>query len=281
MIPKIRDVRLRYFFSSYPNFFFKITEKKNPLQFVSPKVQIVSITNDCRNFLLSTDSYKKNDNNFINFLMKLEERVLKNKEILFSKIGKINEVDDYDFRSCICNYKDKLYVSCKIINENINIYDYNKEPIKLEDIEKRSIGKFLLIIDKLVITKNSWFLNLSIAQIKILEYIPPNICVIEDEVKTPPIVNKIIQDKYSKMLSMGIPLDAVKNKCIMDGNDPDMIGKNPKLNKPSFLNSISNKNFQLKKTTIDPKPKNIKQNNGPEITLDDIVSTLAKLRSIK
>ncbi len=147
MIPKISDIRLKYFFSSNQNFFFKITEKKNPLQFVSPKVQIVSITNDCRNFLLTTDTYKQNDNNFINFLIKLEDKLLKNKEIFFSKIGKINEVDNYDFRSCICNYKDKLYVSCKIINENIQIYDYNKEPIKLEDIEKYYKIKFNLKID--------------------------------------------------------------------------------------------------------------------------------------
>ena len=129
-------------------------------------------------------------------------------------------------------------------------------------------------------------------QIRYMDPLPPLGCVIIDEdlsnqnaynITLEKSLDKSHYDKYFKMIAMGIPLEAVKIKCKLDGLDSNFIDTGKETIKKGVhrpqLNDM--KNIKLKKTIIVPKKKDTyrhKNQFGP--TLDDIQKQLNSLKKI-
>jgi len=91
-----------------------------------------------------------------------------------------------------------------------------------------------------------------------------------------------IYGTYFKMIGMGIPIPAVKQKMTMIGLDSSILDLPPNAPLPSEDNSKSKqqmiKEVKLKKTNINNKKKVVKTTSGHGISLSDIVCGLKSLR---
>ena len=163
------------------------------------------------------------------------------------------------------------------------IYDEHKN--KLNEINKFTYGNFIIHLDGLWLNNNSiWFQwYLLQAKIKIPLHLKEYSFI--DEIEKKEI------NKYDKMIKMGVPLQAVERQKLLDGSiisvshippppPPLMISNSPKKEIPK-ITANDLKSVLLKKgKTIHKKIKN-KENHFEPPTLEELQSTLSKLKSIK
>lgn len=190
-------------------------------------------------------------------------------------------------------------------NEILSIFDNNKNPITLNDIERNVYTNTIIFIPHL------WFNNINIGydlyvlQIKIYlrtRYLK-EYSFIEDNIKNEaePENNKIcVKDhpsysKYFKMLNYGVPLEQIKFKINIEGLDPKMIEMDPDKKivyidkNPStvtknvskiIMEDILKKGVNLKKTIkndSNSKKDISKYSRNPSISLDDILRKINNL----
>ena len=179
------------------------------------------------------------------------------------------------------------------INSTTKIFDESKNMI--ENIDKYTYGNFIIELDGLWINEdNIWFQwNLLQAKIKLPTHLSEYSFIDEiiDHIKK--------DDKYDKMLKMGVPKAAVERQRLLDGIGPSKgiptkgIPKPPPP-PPGILSEKSNstsipkikasdlKNVVLKKgKKIDKKPIKKESNHFEPPTLEELQTTLSRLRKIK
>ena len=181
----------------------------------------------------------------------------------------------------------------KINDNTTKLFDDSKNII--EKIENYSYGNFIIELEGLWLNEdNIWFQwNLLQAKIKLPTHLTEYSFI--DEI----IVHKI-DDKYDKMLKMGVPKAAVDRQRLLDGKGNSNKGipvkgipKPPPL-PPGILPERSNnttvpkikasdlKNVVLKKgKKIDKKPIKKDPNHFEPPTLEELQTTLSRLRKTR
>jgi hypothetical protein len=174
------------------------------------------------------------------------------------------------------------------ISENTILFDEFKNTI--EDINNYSYGNFIIELEGLWLNEdNIWFQwNLLQAKIRLPTHLKEYSFI--DEIHE--TISK--EDKYTKMIKMGVPKEAVHRQRILDGKIP--IGKIPipppppppnlmSQNKLSYsipkIKATDLQNVILKKSKPISKPK-IKRdpNHFEPPTIEELQSTLSRLKKI-
>jgi len=177
---------------------------------------------------------------------------------------------------------------------NVRTFNLKREEIQLSDISKDDKIDVIFQIDKVVCSDKYTYFSMKILQIRKHERasIKNTESMFVDEL-----------DVYKRMVKMGVPIAAVKQKMLLAGVCPTKIASfsgtgippPPPLPPPppppmlfsvkqqppplAFLNDIKNGSFVLKKTNLRDKVlKNVKTNNLVP-TLQDILDAKSKLKS--
>ena len=173
------------------------------------------------------------------------------------------------------------------LNSNTKIFDESKNII--EKIENYSYGNFIIELEGLWLNEdNIWFQwNLLQAKIKLPTHLTEYSFV--DEI----VVHKI-DDKYDKMLKMGVPKAAVERQRLLDGKGnfnkgtppppppPPFMLPEKKINSIPKINASDLRNVVLKKgKKIDKKPIKKDPNHFEPPTLEELQTTLSRLRKTK
>ena len=184
------------------------------------------------------------------------------------------------------------------MNSNTKIFDESKNII--EKIENYSYGNFIIELEGLWLNEdNIWFQwNLLQAKIKLPTHLTEYSFV--DEI----VVHKI-DDKYDKMLKMGVPKAAVERQRLLDGKGtskgisakgipkppppPPYINKgmlpersNNTIKTVPKINASDLRNVVLKKgKPIDKKPIKKDPNHFEPPTLEELQTTLSRLRKTR
>ena len=219
---------------------------------------------------------KENDDSLKNFLkiLKIIYRCIFKK---FQKKFIVNPfIKETDYNECI---------RLKISNNTI-LYDESKN--KIHTIDKFTYGNFLIHLEGIWINENNiWFQwNLLQAKIKLPFYLKEYSFIDEIQEK------KITNDKYNKMLKMGVPKEAVQRQKILDGKIPsppppppssgNLVPSSQKFDMIPKINPLELQSVVLKKgKSIRNKPQPKKDNLFEPPTLEELQTTLSKLKSIK
>ena len=172
------------------------------------------------------------------------------------------------------------------ISDNTTIFDESKNII--EKIENYSYGNFIIELEGLWLNEdNIWFQwNLLQAKIKIPTYLSEYSFI--DEIHEKVVNPKDKEDKYDKMLKMGVPQEAVNRQKMLDGKipppppPPNLMNSNNKTYSIPKINASDLRNVVLKKGKPITKPKIKKVSNHFEPpTLEELQSTLSRLKSTK
>ena len=176
------------------------------------------------------------------------------------------------------------------INDTTKLFDESKNII--EKIDNYSYGNFIIELEGLWLNEdNIWFQwNLLQAKIRLPTHLTEYSFV--DEI----VVHKI-DDKYDKMLKMGVPKEAVERQRALDGRGtsnkgipappPPPPGMLPDKNNTTIktvpkIKASDLKNVVLKKgKKIDKKPIKKDPNHFEPPTLEELQTTLSRLRKTK
>jgi hypothetical protein len=184
------------------------------------------------------------------------------------------------------------------ISDNTILFDEFKNTI--EDINNYSYGNFIIELEGLWLNEdNIWFQwNLLQAKIRLPTHLKEYSFI--DEIQE--ISKTSNEDKYTKMIKMGVPKEAVDRQRVLDGNVPNKIsqdkipqGKIPPPPPPPNFNCSSKKpyivpkikasdlqNVILKKSKPIQKDRIKKNPNHFEPpTIEELQSTLSRLKKIK
>lgn len=171
------------------------------------------------------------------------------------------------------------------LNSNTTIFDEYKNIIEV--IDNYSYGHFIIELEGLWLNEdNIWFQwNLLQAKIKIPTYLSEYSFI--DEIHETKEVSKK-EDKYDKMLKMGVPQAAVERQKIMDGKipppppPPNLINMKTKSYSVPKINASDLRNVVLKKgkPITKQKPKKISNHFEPP-SLEELQSTLSRLKPTK
>ena len=213
-------------------------------------------------------------------------------------IKDINSLSKSKFKNCVfvSSYKksefypDRLRLS---FYEDMLIFDESKNLMTLDSIKSKIYVKLLISPQYVWKNNNSIGILWTILQIKIYSKpILDKYSFIDDEENI---------DKYTKMLKCRVPIQAIKNKMILDKKDPSLLDKYIKTNN---LGSPENSGSSLSLSLMPPPPINLNLNllklkktnnkkhnnknssnsnsNGFKVTLEDIKNVkLKKTKTVK
>jgi len=175
------------------------------------------------------------------------------------------------------------------INDNTKIFDGSKNII--EKIENYSYGNFIIELEGLWLNEeNIWFQwNLLQAKVRLPTHLTEYSFI--DEI----IDHKIRDDKYDKMLKMGVPKEAVERQKLLDNKiskpvfnsippppPPPGILPEKKINSIPKIKASDLRNVVLKKSKpIEKKPIKKDPNHFEPPTLEELQTTLSRLRKTK
>lgn len=170
------------------------------------------------------------------------------------------------------------------ISDNTILFDEFKNTI--EDINNYSYGNFIIELEGLWLNEdNIWFQwNLLQAKIRLPTHLKEYSFI--DEIQE--IRKTSNEDKYTKMIKMGVPKEAVDRQKMLDGKIPPPPPPPPPTNsnipkRTSYsipkINASDLRNVVLKKSKPISKPK-IKRdpNHFEPPTIEELQSTLSRLR---
>ena len=314
MYPDIKKLFLKGPFYLGENEMYRLLEKtpqkKNQIIITSPSVVLSTHSID-RHYLMVNIDHLKSTGSCVclyQYILNLEKNLSNNKTLVNNK----------KLLSVIHSWNGNKYLRFSLGIDNIRIYDADKKSIELTDIKKGSLIKVMFWLKGLVINKNTFSLQLEIIQIRMFDILPPTECLItlddipeqrnsnnnlnntisnEDSPENNGDKNDGIPLKYKKMLNMGIPIGSVKQKCILDGVDPNILTpgvkvKAPCSNNPLYRHPMGLVNLlggltsvKLNRVTDNDRIKTpIKKKSSDNMlvpSLEDILSIKSQLKSIK
>lgn len=280
------------FFKNYKKIDIKYNKNKKII-IQTPKMKIpfnISEKKICIEFNERSEIFY----NFIKYLDNIIKKLIKlKKNLWFNKLK---------YKSIISKYKniDFMTINMPIKNNQylFDIYNDKLHKINIDTLKKNDDIVLIIQLEYLWLNDNNIGCQWNVLQIKKYETLNFNKCLIIDE--TPPIAPPLINpanEKYLKMLKMGIPVLAVKNNMIRDGKDINIINSLPN-NKEDFIKSL-NKPIEIKKKKLIPsasdllnmknilkkgkpieKKKEKKNNDGFAPSLDDIQNMRSVLKKI-
>ena len=129
------------------------------------------------------------------------------------------------YKSGIAQKKEMMRVNCY---ENIHAFDEYKRPISLEYLKSKVYLKLLLSPVKIWIHKEKYGIFWEVLQIKIYpKAVLNSYMFIDDDAqlqkKQALISSHPEYSKYFDMMKKGVPKQAVKNKMLLDGKDPNIL----------------------------------------------------------
>lgn len=137
-----------------------------------------------------------------------------------------------EFNSNIKSYKSSLSQKNEIMRvncyENIHAFDEYKRPISLEYLKAKVYLKLLLSPVKIWVHKEKYGIFWEVLQIKIYpKAVLNSYMFIDDDVqqqkKNGLMSSHPEYSKYFDMIKKGVPKQAVKNKMLLDGKDPNIL----------------------------------------------------------
>lgn len=235
------------------------------------------------------------EDSFLNIINIIKDTILKSKRVrslIQERTFMAPSGNKFRFRNCDV--------------DSISVFDMEKNRIDIRNIQRDDRIKIIFQIERLVFDKTSYYFIYKVIQIQkensaCIDPYNQNECMFQGSNQE--------TSKYDKMLKMGIPLLAVKQKMAMDGVLPmpnlNIKNNNTKLGipppppppifgppKPSllnlsstqplaFLSDIKSGNFALKKaTTIVPSKKILKyvDTSKKVPSLEEILNAKERLR---
>ena len=266
------------------------------------------------NRLFISNKFKKTNNKYVLELRQLNEfrdliKKIESRITRLLKKRKNNKLKEKQFLSQIKN-NDQLYLQI-YVNSSKCIDIYQKTINNLNFILP-TYGYFFLEFKNVWETKDKWGININIQGCMILpcQIFSESIStskikfIFKDESKLCKSLLKEEDDpkyqKYFKMKKMGIPIQAIKNKMLLDNLEPSIIDKHNtnsiaklsinKNNKNSesnsmFLSSINSfnmKSLKARKINSETPITNNKysNNNYPKISIDEIQTIINSLKKV-
>ena len=200
-------------------------------------------------------NYDNNMNQFKQIIFSLNTKLKKAIKIKKKFITSYKKSDGF--------FPDKLRLS---FLEDILIYNEAKNLINLDHIKSKIYCKLLICPQFLWEHKNTYGISWNILQVKI--YSKPLLTVysfIDDDINI---------DKYLKMYKCGVPLQAIKNKMIIDNIDFSVLEK--KLGLSPSINNFTPPNIKLKKLKKSKETTSMNQNKLFKITPNDLLNIKLK-----
>jgi hypothetical protein len=230
-------------------------------------------TQNDKNIIDLSFQNKKNDKSLCIFLNKLKSIY----KTIYKKLNKKYKINSF--------IKETEYEECIRLKVCSSILIYDEYKNNLNEINKFAYGNFIIHLDGLWLTDNSiWFQwYLLQAKIKIPLYLKEYSFI--DEIENKEKVKKEI-NKYDKMIKMGVPKEAIERQKILDGlipvpPPPPLFSKSSIKKEIPKITSNDLKSVVLKKGKTIHKKINKTENNFEPPTLEELQSTLSKLKSIK
>ena len=166
------------------------------------------------------------------------------------------------------------------IPSDILIYDENQST--MNTIQSFTYGYFIIHLHGLWLNNNDIWFQWDLLQAKVL--IPT---YLKEYSFIDEIQNKKLPSKYDKMIKMGVPEEAVQRQKILDGKippPPPPPGISLPKTKSYIIHKIQASDLQsvtLKKGKPLPKKKMKTNNNFEPPSIEELQTTLSKLKSIK
>tara|TARA_B100000963_G_scaffold60379_1_gene48276 strand:- start:449 stop:1306 length:858 start_codon:yes stop_codon:yes gene_type:complete len=212
---------------------------------------------------------KENDNSLKQFEKTLT-LIYKRIHHKYSKEYNINHfMKETDFENCL-----RLKIT-----SDIQIYDENKSIVTT--IQSFTYGYFIIHLHGLWLNKNEIWFQWDLLQAKVL--IPT---YLKEYSFIDEIQNKNLPSKYDKMIKMGVPEAAVQRQKMLDGKippppPPPGISLQTKSYTIPKIQASDLQSVTLKKGKPLPKKKINKNTNFEPPSIEELQTTLSKLKSIK
>jgi len=151
--------------------------------------------------------------------------------------------------------KEMMRVNCY---ENIHSFDEFKRPISLDYLKSNVYLKLLLSPVKIWVHKEKYGIFWEVLQIKIYPKAVLNSYMFIDDVQQQKKQNLILShpeySKYFDMIKKGVPKQAVKNKMLLDGKDPNIIDYSNSNSHGNLIDNQSNNSINYSQSFHPPIP---------------------------
>ena len=230
---------------------------------------------------------KENDNEIFEFLKKL-------KKIYKTIHRKYDEYDEYDVNSFL---KDTQFDECMRLKIDSDMLIYDNHKNLLSEIDSFSYGYYLIHLHGLWISGKSVWFQWYLLQAKIFRPVHLAEYSFLDDITQ---LDVEPDDKYKKMLKMGVPKEAVERQRLLDnGIKSAPTNKGPKAPPPPpplpgrplsrgkdipRVTAADLQSVQLKKNTKHPNnTKQLQTDNDffEPPTVEELQTTLSRLKKIK
>ena len=269
-------------------------KKKNPILWNTPRVLLTGIT-PYSIFITGDSVYLSNTSNqLVSQIRNMEKCIVKE-----AIRRKCLDEKKHPLMSCIREWEGTPYIRISICRDNTTgktqcFSQENKEavPVELEEISKSSLVQLRIWIRDFTVYEDHCELHLVAQQILLKDPLTTKKCLIDEESTTQSHCRETInpiysekkngtpqnEDKYQKMLRMGIPPHVVELKRKNDETLGDMSKPNPIAN---ILGGILQGKSHLKKTVITKKKHFTKPNiPGCVPSLDEILHQRRNLQKV-
>ena len=260
---------------------------RDPVTFASPLVCLSSVDRSRRPVLFALDRLGMDTQGLLHFLKTLELRIQKIHKRLHS------DFHELPFRSCIHTWMGTQYATATVDWDRITVYDKSGDTQPLDCLGKGSAVRLLLWAKGVHAGPKYWCLQLEVLQIRLCEAVYPTRCLLMDNEDIPsacvtPATSSDSQSPYIRMLKMGIPREAVVQRCRIQGIDPAFLKiqgtaatgisvRGTTSQQPGLLAGIAG--AKLRKTEPAPKPKpQHKSGNQHVPSLEEILGVRKRLR---
>lgn len=234
--------------------------------------------------LIFDKEWEENES-FLKFLKKIIK-------IYKSKIGEVIDIKNKTFSNSIKKKKFGNIFKLKFHNYNddiyIKTYDTNGKKINNSNISFGKEIRFLIHLESFWVWNDSYGFNWYGVQCEIKKPYSPSSYAFKNENSS--IEENPVYKKYFRMINVGIPREAVKNKMKLEGIDPSILDngvKKSSIPPPPPINIFDFKSINLQKNnnkSSDSNNKNnsIKKDNEIQVpTMAQLQEQISKMRSIK
>lgn len=244
--------------------------KNRLVTFTSPMVNVSNLSTN-NNYICFSSSLKSP---LVTFLKSLEERI---EGILSTNVN---------VKSATHPWMGVEYGFARADWSRVKCYNLDGEDMSVDSLTKGTTIRMHLWIKGVYVNDSKWNIQIEVLQVRICEPSYPQGCMIElesdEEESPPPKGEDPAYAPYRKMLSMGIPMAAVRQKCAMQGmNSSFLEGKpteSPK--RGPLLSTGLLQGIQLRKTVPQKKKPVVSTTKGLVPSLEDILQIRGKLRRV-
>jgi hypothetical protein len=210
-------------------------------------------------------------------------------ERIFKKVCRVVGKNTLDGKNCIQPVKECGHVRLKNTDHaSIYVFDSDATRISLANVSRGDKVQVIFHVEGLHVYDSGYILYLKLLQVKKMSvkaclFVTPGCQSPSKGVGTKDLDIETLGEKYKKMLSLGIPMAAVKQKMFMDGALPKPQGLPPPGLKHTPPIAAMLAQIKLRQVTVNPSqktyiPKGVDAKRVP--SLDEIQNALKNLRNV-